>query len=147
MTSVSAMYSLYRRRKDIIGPACPRLQVQTHRAITNAAEPDYAEHLVLQLPMQASPSKHISERKVQEISSLATCEQSELICAAPGLTRRADLGALVRVAATCSGSAIHTHVLLEGDHTTLVTNDRIKSSSTYYDVDQLIKAHNGGAIT
>ena len=133
ITSVLAMYSLYRRRKDITGPACPRLQVQTHKAIYNAAESDYAEHVVLKLSMQASPSKHICTRKVQEVSSSATCEQSELICAAPGSTKRTDLGALVRVAVACSGSAIHTHALLEGDHTLLVTNDRAKSSSTYYD--------------
>ncbi len=150
MASVLAMYSLYRRRKDINGPACPRLQVQTHRAITNAGGPDYqAEHLVLKLSMQASPSKHICApaREVQEISSVATCGQSELIFATPGLTRQADLSALIRVAATFSGSAIHTHALLEGDHTTLVTKDRAKTSSTYYDEDQLIKAQNGGAIT
>ena len=124
--------------------------MQTRRTVADAGVSDYhAEHLVLQHSMRVLPSKHnnVACKEVQEISSLATCEQFELICAAPGLTRHADLSALVHAAATCSGLAIHTHALLEGDHTTLVTNDRVKSSSTYYDEDQLMKAQNGGAIT
>jgi len=116
--------------------------VQTFRDITDASTPDYyAEHLLPQCSMQALPSSYTPTLQEEEILALVTC-------AAPALTRQTDLSALVRVAATCSGSAIHTHALLAGDHIT-VANGRVKSVVTCHDEDQLmeVKAPNGGAIT
>ena len=116
--------------------------MQTFRDITDASTPDYyAEHLLPQCSMQALPSSYTPTLQEEEILALVTC-------AAPALTRQTDLSALVRVAATCSGSAIHTHALLAGDHIT-VANGRVKSVVTCHDEDQLmeVKAPNGGAIT
>ena len=126
--------------------------MQTRRTVADAGVSDYhAEHLVLQQSMRVLPLKHnnVACEEAEGISTSATCEQSELICAAPGLTRQADLSALVHAAATCSRLAIHTQALLVGDHLTPVTNGRVKSLVTCHVKDRLmeVEAQSGRAIT
>ena len=101
--------------------------------------------------MRVLPLKYnyVACEEVEGISTSATCEQSELICAAPGLTRQTDLSALVHAAATGSSLTTHKRALLVGDHITPVINGRVKSLVTYREEDQLteVQAQNGSAIT
>ena len=107
--------------------------MQTHQDLAQSGAPNYyAEHLL----QQSSSFKHTRKlQQEEEVSAIEACVQST-----PGSIRHADLSALVRAAAASSGSAIHTHALLHGDHVTPLTNGRIKSSITQPDEGQVTEA-------
>ena len=147
-TPPSATYSLYRRRQNLSSRGYPKLQFQTHRDLTQSSAPNYyAELLLQQSSMPASPFEYARKLQQEEDDSAIACAQSELICAAPGLTKQADLSVLVRAAAASSASAIHARVLLVGDHIIPVTNGRVKSLVTDEDHLMEMQAQNGGAIS
>ena len=107
-----ATYSLYRRRQNLSSRGYPKLQMQTHRDLAQSGPPNYyAEHSLQQCSMPASSFKNTCKLQQEEGPlALTACVRS-----APGLIRHADLSALVRAAAASSGSAIHTHALLQGN--------------------------------